>query len=116
MIIEAQDVFFISDTSMDMAIKSKVKSVQKKLLESFRWRFEDAKFHNGTLAQAIKKLGLNIYVLWFDEYSKYFLAKQYFLIKKKPFFGGFDKHLDPSSPWFIMASSREFKDVNKWMD
>jgi len=49
-------------------------------------------------------------------YEKFFLAKQFFLKKKKAYFAGFDKILDGESPWFIMASRKDFKNMQKWMD
>jgi hypothetical protein len=106
MIIEAKDVFFLSDVSQDFEADPVV-------LEE---RFGDAKFFTGKLTQVPKKFRAGIHILWFDSYEKFFLAKQFFLKKKKAYFAGFDKILDGESPWFIMASRKDFKNMQKWMD
>lgn len=106
MIIEAKDVFFLSDVSQDFD------SNPVELEE----RFGDARFLAGKLQQVPRKFKAGISIFWFDSYEKFFLAKQYFLKKKKAYFAGFDNILDGESPWFIMASKRDFKKSQKWMD
>lgn len=106
MIIEAKDVFFLSDVSQEF-------DANPVELEE---RFGDAKFFNGSLKQVFKKFKAGTHIFWFDSYEKFFLAKQYFLKKKKPYFAGLDKILDGQSPWFIIANTKEYKNINKWMD
>lgn len=106
MIIEAKDVFFLSDVSQYF-------EADPIGLED---RFGDAKFFTGKLTQVPKKFRAGTHILWFDSYEKFFLAKQYFLKKKKAYFAGFDRILDGESPWFIMAAKKLFKDCHKWMD